>query len=132
MFQAFEEAERGSVFVEAVIVMPLLLLLIAGMIQFGYFFGLLSNLRSASTLAARSAVLGTGLSATEVCDNARRALSSMFDPTRLTCATNPVTLPVAANSPVTISLSYPAPVIASFGGFGSEGVWTVRADTTMQ
>jgi len=124
--------QDGVVFVEAAVVMPILLILVAGTIQFGYFFGVLSNLRNASTLAARSAVLGTGLSSTEVCDTARRALASTLDPLMLVCSTTPATLPVTSNSPVTVSLSYPAPVIARFGAFGSESTWTVRTETTMQ
>jgi Flp pilus assembly protein TadG len=42
------EAERGAAFIEAAFVAPMLLLLFLGMVQFGFAFGVLSQLRSAS------------------------------------------------------------------------------------
>lgn len=131
-FTPHKAEERGSALVEAAIVLPLFFLLTAGMIQFGYLYTLLIDLRNASVVAAREAILGTGPTATQVCATARSALSPSMTPALLTCQTNPTTLPVASGTQVTVSLSYAAPTIISYAGFTTNGTWTLAAQTTMQ
>lgn len=132
MEQQRKNAQKGSTLIEAAIVLPLFFLLLAGIIQFGYVFGLLSNLRTASLVAARSAILGTGLTTPQVCDVARNALVSNINLTSLTCSTNPTALPAPPDSPVTVTLTYPIPVIARFGNIGDGSPWSLQAQTTMQ
>ncbi|MEY4667759.1 MAG: hypothetical protein RL518_458 [Pseudomonadota bacterium] len=125
-------SESGSVFVEAAVVTPMLLMLIVSMMQYGYIFGVLTNLRGASAVAARVAVLGTPSSNSVVCQAARNAVASMVDTSRLTCETVPAVLPAPANSPVTITLSYPVPILSSNSGVLRGPTFIVKAHTTMQ
>jgi Flp pilus assembly protein TadG len=125
-------SQSGSVFVEAAIVTPMLMMLIVSMMQFGYVYGVLTNLRGASAVAARMAVLGTPRSQTDVCQAAKNAMNSMVDPSQLECQTSPSVLPAPLNSPVTITLSYPVPILASNSGVLKGPTFTVSARTTMQ
>lgn len=124
--------QQGGALVEAAIVLPIFFLLTAGMIQFGYLYTLLIDLRNASVVAAREAILGTGPTATQVCATAQGALGPSMTPALLTCQTEPATLPVASGTQVTVSLAYAAPTIISYAGFGTNGTWTLVARTTMQ
>lgn len=124
--------ERGGAFVEAAVVTPLLIMLLVSTMQFGYVYGVLSNLRGASAVGARAAILGSGRTSQEVCGAARNALASIIDTSLLDCYTTPQILPAAANSPVTITLSYPVPILASQAGVLKGPTLTLTAQTTMQ
>lgn len=125
-------SEKGSVLVEAAFVSPLLMVLLMGTIQFGQLYGVMSNLRGASAVAARAAILGSGHSTTEVCDAARAAVTGMIDVTRLECRTSPSYLPAQANTPVTITLNYPVSVLTGASGIFAGPTITLTAKTTMQ
>lgn len=125
-------SERGSALVEAAIVFPVLVLLIAGTIQFGYAYGILIDLKSASAVAARTAILGTQQSTSQVCTAARNAIRGAIDATRVICETTPQTLPTSANTAITITLTYPAPLLMAQSSFSSGTTWNLRAQTTMQ
>lgn len=125
-------SEVGSALVEAAIVMPVFFLMVAGTIQFGNLYTSLITLRNASAVAARTAVLGTDQTSTQVCDSARRALNSRFDSSLLACSTSPSTLPTVASTPITVTLSYPVPLF-SVGSSAFPGTtWTLTAQTVMQ
>lgn len=124
--------EFGGAFVEAAVVTPLLITLIVSIMQFGYVYGVMANLRGASAVGARAAILGSGQSSQQVCTAARNALASIIDTTQLNCYTSPAVLPAAANSPVTITLSYPVPILASSSGAFKGPTLTLTAHTTMQ
>jgi len=125
-------SEFGGAFVEAAVVTPLLIMLLVSIMQFGYVYGVLSNLRGASAVGARAAILGSGQTSQQVCSAARNALASIIDTTQLNCYTSPSTLPAAANAPVTITLSYPVPILASSSGAIKGPTLTLTAHTTMQ
>lgn len=124
--------ESGSVLVETAFVTPLLMAMVMGIIQFGHMYGVMSHLRGASAVAARAAILGTGRTTNEVCDAARAALGDLIDRSRLECVTSPPYLPAQANSPVTIILNYPIPVLTGAKGVFSGPTVTLTAKTTMQ
>jgi Flp pilus assembly protein TadG len=126
------QRESGSAFVEAAVVTPLLIMLVVSIMQFGYIFGVMANLRGASAVAARAAILGTGNTHLDVCNAARNSIASIIDATQLSCQTSPAVLPAAANSPVTITLSYPVPILASQAGVLKGPTITLSARTTMQ
>jgi Flp pilus assembly protein TadG len=132
MRPARRSSQEGSVFVEAAIVSPLLIMLTVSMMQFGYVYGVLANLRGASAVAARMAVLDGENSHTDVCQAAKNAVASLVDTALLDCQTSPSTLPAAANSPVTITLSYPIHILSSSSGLVRGPTFTVSARTTMQ
>lgn len=126
------DPQLGGTFVEAAFVTPILMMIIVSIMQFGHVYGILSNLRGASAVGARAAILGTGLTSHEVCAAARNTLANLIDTTQLNCHTSPSTLPAAANSPVTIILSYPVPILASPSGALQGPTLTLTAQTTMQ
>lgn len=57
MFKFETHSEKGSVFIELALVMPLLILLIAGIVQFGFLLNAKIAVNSASYEAARIATL---------------------------------------------------------------------------
>lgn len=124
--------ECGSALVEAAIVFPLFSFVIAGAVQFAYAYGILMDLKSASAVGARAAVLGTQQSTSQVCAAALNAMQGMIDTTRVTCDTTPQSLPTTANTAITITLTYPAPLLIAQSSLSSETTWTLRARTTMQ
>lgn len=125
-------SEVGSALIEAAIVMPIFFLMVAGTIEFGHLFTSLIVLRNASAVAARAAVLGTDQTTTQVCDSARHALNSQFEPTLLECVTSPSTLPTTSGTPITVTLSYPVPLFSVGSGAVPGTTWTLTAQTIMQ
>lgn len=125
-------SESGSALLEAAIVMPVFFLMVAGTIQFGHIYTSLITLRSASAVAARVAILGTNQTANQVCDAARGALNSQFNPTLLECATSPSTLPVASGTQVTVTLAYPVSLLSVGAGVVPGPTWRLTTQTTMQ
>ena len=124
--------QAGTALTEAAIVLPIFCLLIAGLLQFGYLFGILMNLRNAAAVGARTAILGTNQTATQVCAAARSSVSNLLDTTQLSCQTSPSTLPASPNTAVTVTLTYPAPILALYAGFAGGQSWNLSAQTTMQ
>ncbi len=122
------EAERGAAFIEAAFVAPMLLLLFLGMVQFGFAFGVLSQLRSASAVGARAAILSTNQTQAQVCDAAKNSLTSLVDMSLLVCETSPAILPAGTNAPVTVTLTYPVRVFLPNAG----STFQLSAHTTMQ
>jgi Flp pilus assembly protein TadG len=127
-----KSAEFGGAFVEAAMVTPLLIMLLVSIMQFGYVFGIQTNLRGASAIAARAAVLGSGQTSQQVCNTAYNSIANIVDASQVTCETSPSVLPAAPNSPVTITLRYPVPLLASQAGFIKGPTLTLSAATTMQ
>jgi Flp pilus assembly protein TadG len=124
--------EVGSALLEAAIVMPIFFLMVAGTIQFGHLYSSLMVLRNASAVGARTAVLGTNQTTTQVCDSARSALTSQFEPSLLECFTSPSTLPAVSGTPITVTLSYPLPLFALGSDVVPGATWTLMAQTIMQ
>jgi Flp pilus assembly protein TadG len=122
------QRERGSVFIEAALVTPVLMLLFMGVVQFGFAFGILSQLRSASAVGARAAILGTNQTHSQVCDAAKSALTNVLDVSQLECQTSPEILPAPQNTQVTVTLQYPFRVLLPEAG----SVLSLSAHTTMQ
>jgi Flp pilus assembly protein TadG len=124
--------ESGSAIIEAAYVTPLLLVLVMGTIQVGHLYGVLTNLRGASAVGARAAILGTGQTAQEVCETARNAIVHLVHPEQIGCETSPSTLPATSNTPVTVTLTYSVPVLASHAALFRGPTVTLSAQTTMQ
>ncbi len=124
--------ERGTALTEAAIVLPILCLLIAGLLQFGFLFGVLMNLRNAAAVGARAAVLGTGQTAAQVCNTAISSVAGVLDTALIGCQTSPASLPVTSSTAITVTLTYPAPVLATYAAFNGTPSWNLTAQTTMQ
>jgi len=57
MFKSKTHSEKGSIFIELALVMPILIILIAGIVQFGFLMNAKVAVNSASYEAARAATL---------------------------------------------------------------------------
>lgn len=126
--QILWSSERGGAFVEAALVTPLMMILFLGVAQFGVAFGILGQLRGASAVGARAAVLGTNSTHVQVCDAARSAVAGALDVSQIVCQTSPETLPAPANTRVTVTLRYPFHFLFPEGG----SILNLSAQTTMQ
>jgi Flp pilus assembly protein TadG len=124
--------QAGTALTEAAIVLPIFCLLVAGLFQFGYLFGIVMNLRNGAAVGARAAILGSGQTANQVCSAALASISTLVDTAQVTCQTAPASLPAPPNTAVTVTLTYPAPVLAIYAGFSAAQSWTLTAQTTMQ
>lgn len=124
--------KKGSVLVESTITLPLFFALLAAIVQFGYAYAVYLTIQNASVVAARAATLSTGKTTSEVCALARAAVSSLVDSNQLVCATDPATLPAAADTAVTINLSYTIPLLLSSNVIQLQPNWTLEAHTVMQ
>ncbi len=124
-------ADKGSVLVEATIVLPLLWLLLAAIVQFGYAFSVLITMQNAALAAVRSATLVQGRTTTEVCEVARAAAAAtMIEPSALTCSTSPQ-LPASPDTLVIVALSYPIPLFLQ-GELSTIGPnWVLEAQAAM-
>lgn len=131
MTTGHKQFERGSVLVEASIALPLLWLFLAAIVQFGYAYSVLITMQNAAVAAARTATLGSGRTASEVCEVARTAVASMVEKSRLVCSTTPE-LPASPDTLVTVTLAYPIvlPFYGEVSVFGEN--WTLQTQAVMQ
>jgi Flp pilus assembly protein TadG len=135
--------ERGSEIVELAIALPILLLVLAGIMDFGFLFERYEVVTNAAREGARMAVLSnsSGYSATDV----QNRVSSYLSTSGLTgsSATTDVsyttqTLPSGLTVQVaTVTVSYPSSFlfigpIASLVGGGSPGTVNLRAVSVMR
>ena len=95
-----QQSERGAALIEFAIVLPLFMLLLVGMIEFGRGYYLKSTLTHASREGARAAAVGHA-DPTQVTLDAAAAL----DPALATITIAPT--PCVAGSPVSVTVSYP-------------------------
>ena len=92
--------EKGAAFLETALVLPILTMLIFGIIQFGWILAAYINLRNATAVAARYAVLYPAPTVQNIRDVAKGAVEPMLDSARV-------------QDPVDVDQSY------SVGGIGS-------------
>jgi Flp pilus assembly protein TadG len=114
--------ERGAAAVELAIVLPILILLVFGIVEFGRGYNAKNTVTHASREAARALALGTD-------DPVAIAQSAApnLDPAQLTVTTSEQ--PCTVGEPATVTLSYPLSyTIPLFGG----GTWTITATGTMR
>ena len=78
--------QRGASLIEFAFVMPLLVLILLGVIQWGIIFGAQLTLRNASMMAARMAALGSGggYTDTEIKDSIVDAIEPLLEEANLT------------------------------------------------
>jgi Flp pilus assembly protein TadG len=113
-------------------VTPLLFSLFIATIQMGHMYGVMANLRTASAVAARVAILGTAQSTSEVCDAARASLLTSLNSSQLSCQTSPAILPLNGTAPITVTLTYPVSILAPGNGAFQGPTLNLTAQTTMQ
>ena len=120
-------SERGAVLVEAAISLPLLLLVVLGIIDFGRLFQRYEVLTNAAREGARVAVLPGGYSETDVQDRVRQYLAAGgLDPALATPVVPPATpVPLPTGPCITlriVTVTYPhtysfvGGIVEFFGG----------------
>lgn len=133
------KSEDGAELIEMAIVLPLLLLLIMGMVDFGFLFQRYVVLTNAAAEGARVASL-PGYSAADVTARVAAYATNGGVPGTVNTVTAPVTLPGAnggswPGSQVTVThvytYQYVGPIAALFGG-GVGGNVTITSRATMR
>ena len=131
--------ERGSELIELALVLPILLLIIAGIIDFGFLFQRYEVVTNAAREGARIAVL-PGYSNADVTARVQQYLTAggLSNSPTVTPTTGSVTLPsgMIVNT-VQVQVDYPSsfsfigPMAAMVGGSGWNTI-TLRATSTMR
>jgi hypothetical protein len=59
-------------------------------------------------------------------------VAGVLDTALIGCQTSPASLPVTSSTAITVTLTYPAPVLATYAAFNGTPSWNLTAQTTMQ
>jgi Flp pilus assembly protein TadG len=135
------EGERGSELIEFALVLPILLLIIAGIVDFGFLFQRYEVVTNAAREGARIAVLPSGYNTdTNVQSRVQQYLtaSGLNNTPTVTRTDGSITLPsgLIVNT-VSVQVDYPSafsfigPMAAMVGGSGWNTI-TLRASSTMR
>jgi Flp pilus assembly protein TadG len=107
-------SERGAAAVEFALVLPFLLLLLLGIIEYGRLFYLQNSLTNAARVAARTMVIESSAQmATAAADAQSRAVSAAVVSPALSSGQVSVSA-CAANSATTVTISYPISQLSGF------------------
>ncbi|GAB3350947.1 TadE/TadG family type IV pilus assembly protein [Modestobacter lapidis] len=113
--------ERGASAVEFALIVPLLIVLVLGIAEFGHAFSVQGTLSSAAREGARAMALQNDQAAAKA---AVRTAASTLSPgitdaqVAITPASCPLTGGTAATTYVTVTISYPKPYLTGFFGSG--------------
>lgn len=132
VFHRFRKTEGGQALVEMALVLPILLLLVFGIVEFGRILNaklIVSNAsREGARYAAVSGIIATDTQITDVVNNSAPSL----DGTQLTVNISPIQSLRIRGTAVAVQVYYPvniiAPVISVFTG----NPYIVKAQTTMR
>jgi len=117
MLKSIIKSQRGQAMVELAIVLPILLLIIFGIIEFGSIYATDLAINNAAREGARAAALGAPDEDITIIVNDR---CSFLDTTKLSLEITPVQLERISGNPVTINLEYPVeiniPIISAITG----------------
>lgn len=131
-FHRFRKTERGQALVEMALVLPILILIIFGIVEFGRILNAKLIVTGASREGARyAAVNGATVTDTQISDMVKSAAPSL-KPADVTVNISPAQSSRTRGVAVAVSVYYPvdiiAPVISAFTG----DPYTVSAQTTMR
>jgi Flp pilus assembly protein TadG len=131
-FHRFRKTEKGQALVEMALVLPILILIVFGITEFGRIFNAKIIVINASREGARyAAVNGTAVTDTQITDKVKNSAPSL-DPLKMTVNVNPVQGARTRGAAVAVAVYYPveivAPVISVFTG----NPYIVNAQTTMR
>lgn len=127
-----KNAERGASLVEFSLVLPMLLLVVTGIIQFGYIFSSYVTLRNAAAVAARHAALTNPTpTQTEVENVAKGAILPMLKQANMDPpVVNMNTTVGGVAGAKKVDLSYNVPVIFPYKMF--KGTFKIKASSVMR
>lgn len=120
----------GQATVEFAMVLPLLVLLLFSIIQYGFIFSASITLRHAANATARSLALA-GATTNNATAIAKQFITPSLDANKLAPAVVNMATITSANDAVTVSLTYNLPLIVSFVVPGSNGgVYSLKSQGT--
>lgn len=131
-FQRFRKTEKGQAMVEMALVLPILILIVFGITEFGRIFSAKLIVTNASREGARYAsVNGNTVTDTQITDVVKNYIPSL-DPAKVDPRVSPSQSLRTRGNAVTVTVYYPvqivAPVISAFTG----NPYNVFAQTTMR
>jgi len=129
--------ESGASLVEFTMVLPILMMLVLGIIQYGYLLGAYVSLRSAAAVGARAAVLDPAPTEAQIRAMVIGSIDSLLDPQHLVTpidVTTNYTIPGGSSGATRVSLTYNMPLFFStlVPGVGDNGTFTLTAETIMR
>lgn len=127
--------ESGTTMVETAIALPLFVLVLFGLIQWGLILAGEVTLRNAASVAARSMIVGTSPpSSTEVEAVAKAAMRPMLDPDTNTTVvvSDPNYTASGLSGAKRVQISHSYPLLFSFVVPGSAGTFTMNAEAVMK
>jgi Flp pilus assembly protein TadG len=126
------DRDRGAAMVEFALVLPILLILTLGIINFGYLFGQKLSLNQAVREGARAAVVAQGLNGTTVQEKVQSAVGGMIPAADVTATADidcgAITgvgqqLKVTANAPTELLVPMPIPGFPTEFNLDAEAVF---------
>jgi Flp pilus assembly protein TadG len=123
------EGEHGQTAVEFAVVLPILVLLLLGIVQFGLAFHNYLGITDATRVGARAAAVHR---ATGACSAARTAIQNTVSPAQWTTISTRTTCAEGANvgDPVTVSIKYPYKI--GLPNFSAAGDLTASATERLE
>lgn len=131
-FHDFRKTQRGQAVVEMALVLPILIMLIFGIIEFGRILNTYMIVTNLSREGARQGATG-GTDAEIVTAVKSGTNSNQINPNNLTVIINPAAnSPRARGSSVGVRVSYPVDIIAPVIGTVIGDPYTVTSETIMR
>ncbi|MCB0344304.1 MAG: pilus assembly protein [Bdellovibrionales bacterium] len=127
--------ERGVAMVETAITLPLFVLILFGLIQWGMILAGELTLRNAAAVAARSMIVGsTPPTSTQVEATAKAAMRPLLDPDNNTTSvvSDPDYTSGGLSGAKRVQISHSYPLLFSFVVPGSAGTFTMNAEAVMK
>jgi Flp pilus assembly protein TadG len=128
-FSARLRGHHGQAFVEFAIVLPVLVMLVIGMVQFGLAFHNYLSITDATRVGARAAAVKR---TTGACDAARTAIQNTVSAKQWSTISGRITCTAGANTgdQVKVSVSYPYGI--GVPGFKASGTLTASATERLE
>lgn len=131
-FHRFRKTERGQAMVEMALVVPILILIVFGITEFGRIFNAELIVTNASREGARfAAVSGKSVTDTEITDVIKQAAPSL-DPAKLTVNIKPGQSSRSRGTAVTVAVYYPVEIVAPVISVLTGNPYVVNGQTVMR
>lgn len=131
-FHRFRKTEWGQAMVEMALVLPILILIIFGITEFGRIFSAKLTVTNASREGARyAAVNGTAVTDTQISDVVKNYAPSL-DPVKIDPRVSPGQSFRTRGTAVTVSVYYPVEIVAPVISVITGNPYMVTVQTTMR
>jgi len=120
---------RGAAVVEFAVVLPLLLTILFGIIEYGWVFMVRQTLQTSAREGARIAILQTS---TEPYTAALNQIADVMSPTRLTTYTVTMTHATVTDPVETVNVTIPYNGVSLLGGFFGTHTYDLRGACSMR